>query len=114
MSPVRRGPSPTRSERGSRGGEGRERYDTRYETGYRGDRDRFYNGTSREVSPDRWDLVLVSVRTDTEKNFAGSRHAVREVTEETAPELGNRVAGRLNRFFHAFFWINLISHNSIE
>lgn len=54
QSPVRRGPSPTRSERGSRGGEGRESYDTRYEAGYRGDRDRFYNGASREVSPDRF------------------------------------------------------------
>ena len=51
LSPVQRGPSPTRSERGYR-----DHRDRQYEGDYSRDRDRdrHYNGRNREASPDRF------------------------------------------------------------
>jgi len=60
LSPVQRGPSPTRSERGYR-----DHRDRQYEGDYSRDRDRdrHYNGRNREASPDRYsDRSQYSVR----------------------------------------------------
>jgi len=72
ISPSRRGPSPTRSERGHHV-EGRERYDNRYQNGGRRD--------SREMSPDRYssrsdrsDRGGVRVRDNGARYNVGDRH----------------------------------------
>eukprot|EP00092_Neocalanus_flemingeri_P012479 GFUD01013452.1.p1 GENE.GFUD01013452.1~~GFUD01013452.1.p1 ORF type:complete len:1885 (+),score=551.68 GFUD01013452.1:790-5655(+) len=74
MSPTRRGPSPTRSERNFR--------DRQYQPDYNRDRDRYYNRGNRDTSPDRY-----STRSEqSERESPRENHRYREDRNRTGPK----------------------------